>query len=157
MPRSPISDPVQTGMVARGVVLVPSKRFSAPPFSVIRRSPFGRKAIAVGPERPVTYGSSVKPVGGVPATASRGVARARRASSRRIGGGPTQIPAGPSIPKSRAWRRTRSPYILVRMSKTSGGAEGREVLSVGGAQFVIHRIGALGERASRLPFSDRKS
>ncbi|MCI0636201.1 MAG: aconitase family protein, partial [Actinobacteria bacterium] len=39
------------------------------------------------------------------------------------------------------------------MAKSSGGVQARDVLRVGGSEFVIYRLDALGERAARLPFS----
>src|SRR5579875_1646031 len=73
-PRSPISESVHTGSVTSVVVLVPSKSLSAalaappkPPFSVMSRRPSGRKAMAVGAARPVTYAASIQPGSAVPA------------------------------------------------------------------------------------------
>jgi aconitate hydratase len=39
------------------------------------------------------------------------------------------------------------------MAKSSGDVQARDVLRVGGSEFVIYRLDALGERAARLPFS----
>ena len=63
----------------------PSHTRSAPPFSVMSSRPSGRKATAVGPLSPVTYGWSVQPGSGVPANAgSARTAEVSRARSMRM-------------------------------------------------------------------------
>src|SRR5262245_54515400 len=63
----------------------PSHTRRAPPFSVMSSRPSGRKAMAVGPLSPVTYGGSVQPGSGLPASAgSARTAEVRRARSIRM-------------------------------------------------------------------------
>ena len=45
------------------------------------------------------------------------------------------------------------PYIFDRMTSAANGFNTRDVLTVGGSRFVIHRLDVLGERAARLPIS----
>ena len=44
-------------------------------------------------------------------------------------------------------------YILLSMLSTGGRAGTRGILAVGGTEFTIHRLDAMGEKAARLPFS----
>src|SRR5579875_637401 len=90
-PRSPISESVHTGSVTSVVVLVPSKSLSAalaappkPPFSVMSRRPSGRKAMAVGAARPVTYAASIQPGSAVPARAATARKSESNAAGRRM-------------------------------------------------------------------------
>jgi len=46
-------------------------------------------------------------------------------------------------------------YILLGMPSAGGRVATRGKLAVGGTEFVIHRLEALGEKAARLPFSLR--
>src|SRR5204863_104233 len=51
------------------------------------------------------------------------------------------------------WNAARPAYILRRMAQTADSFKTRDTLAVDGSRFVIHRLGALGARASHLPLS----
>ena len=90
IPRSPISEAVQTGIVVSVVVVPPLTSLSAPPFSVTNMRPSGRKAIAVGELSPDATTESLKVAGGVPASAAG--ARPSNATIRTSGSLPTVPP-----------------------------------------------------------------